>query len=260
MRVPRAGAAALFLLLLSCSSVAPARAEQGEEEEPFTPEEYAAAVQKTISGCTVHALMGPAETPLPIAVSNFLLDHPDLSAFVVYRHKIAPYMIEMLGPRRSLADDGDGTRGVVNLLELTDRHRLYYGEGVHRSLFFPDIRATAVIAMELREVSGADGSPRTVTTFLVWVKIKNRFVSGLVKTLRPFLQGTVVGKFSKAFLVADSVGRLMARDPDAVSRDVREFPGLFPEDRAAVLAMIAGLKRPAADASGAAAQRAKNTH
>lgn len=233
-------AAALLLGAASASAAGPAAPE--DRPEPFTPAEYAAAIQATVSSFTVQAVLGPAETPLPLAVSNFLLDHPDMSAFVVNREKIAPYRIEMLGARRSLADDGDGTRGVVSLIERSDRHRLYYGEGVHRSRFFPAIRASAVISLDLTGAGGADSRPASITTFHVWVRIQNRFVSGLVKTLRPFLRGTVVGKFSKALSVADSVGRLMARDPDAVAADVRAFPGLFPEDRAEILTMISRLK------------------
>lgn len=237
---------AALALAAACASAA--HAAPGDEDEPFTPAEYAEAVQGVISSCTVSAILGPRETPLPLAASNFLLDHPDLSAFIVNRRGIAPYRIEMLGPRRSLADDGDGTRGIVTLVEATRQHRLYYGEGVHSSRFFPDIRATAVIAMELSEKAGADGKPVTVTTFLVWVKLRSRFVSRVVKALRPFLQGTVVRKFSKAFAVADQVGRLMAKDPAKVAEDVRQFPSLLVEDRAALLAIMAGLSAPPAPA------------
>ena len=248
---PRRRASALFLIVAVLAAVPGAKfIPMDDVEEPFTPAEYAAAIQSTVSGCTVSAVLGPAETPLPLEASNFLLDHPDMSAFIVNRRKIAPYRIEMLGPRRSSADDGEGTRGVVNLIEASGHHRLYYGEGVHHSRLFGDIRATAVIGMDLSEGAGPDSRTRTVTTFHVWVRIKNRFVSRLVKTLRPFLRGTVGGKFSKAFFVADSVGRMMARDPDAIAADVRDFPGLFAEDRAAFLEMIARLRR-AADGSTA---------
>ena len=237
----RRGAAAIGVVLVAAAG--PGFSAADDAEEPFTPVEYAAAVRSTVSGFTVQAVLGPEETPLPLELSNFLLDHPDLSAFIVNRRRIAPYRIEMLGPRRSFADDGEGTRGVVNLISETDRHRLYYGEGIHRSSLFPDIRAAAVISMDLSEATGRGAGARTITTFHVWVRMKNRFVSGVVKTLRPFLQGAVVRKFSKAFTVADSVGRLMARDPDGVVEDVRAFPGLFAEDRAALLGMIARLKR-----------------
>jgi hypothetical protein len=212
--------------------------------EPFTPGEFAAAVRDTVEGRTVHATVGPAQTPLPLALSDFLLDHPDLSAFIVNRRKIAPYHIVMQGPRRTLADDGEGTVGVVNLLAATAERRLYYGEGVHHSRVFPDIHATAVIVMRLKERLDANGRPETVTTFDVFVRMRSRFAATLVKTLRPFLQKTVVGKFSKAFFVADKVGRLIAQDPDGVLADADAFPVLFDEDRAALRRMIAQLQSP----------------
>lgn len=243
-------------VLLATALSAPALAARPEPpEDPFTPAEYAVAIQRTVADCTVHAELGPAQTPLPLALSNFLLDHPDMSAFIVNREKIAPYRIEMRGPRRSLADDGDGTSGLVNLLERTDNRRLYYGEGVHKSLFFPDIRATAVIIMRLREVPGKEARPQTITTFEVYVRMRSRFVSRLVKTLRPFLQKTVIGKFSKAFFVADQVGRLIARDPEAVAADARAFPLLASEDRAELLAMITGLKTPPLPPTASAPKR-----
>lgn len=212
-------------------------------DEPFTPAEYAAAVRATIEGRTVHETIGPSLTPLPLGLSDFLLDHPDLSAFIVRRRGIAPYRITMLGPRRTLADDGEGTTGIVDLLQSSPRRRLYYGEGVHHSRFFPDIRASAVIVMELREEPEPDGRPATVSTFEVFVRMRSRFVSGVIKTLRPFVQRTVIGKFSKAFLVADTVGRLMAADPDGVAADAGAFPAMLAEDRDEFLARIAGLKR-----------------
>jgi hypothetical protein len=199
-------------------------------------------VRRTTSDCTVSELVGPSDVPLPLDLSNALLDQPDLAAFIVRRRHIAPYRIEMQGPRRSLADDGDGTSGIVSLLERGERRRLYYGEGEHRSRVWPTIRASAVITMDLDERAGADGRPVTRTTFLVCVRMRNRFVSGMVRLLRPFVQKTVIGKFTKAFFVADRVGRLMAQDPGGVAEDIAAFPALSDEDNAAFRARVARLK------------------
>ena len=227
----------VFMAAVSASAQAP----EAAVIDPFTPAEFASAIRQTKEGFTVRAVVGPALTPLPLALSNFLLDHPDLAAFIINRRGIAPYRIAMQGPRRSLADDGDGTIGLINLISRTETRRVYYGEGEHRSYFFPTIVASAVIVMDLREETGPDGRARTVSTFEVFVRMRSRFVAGVVKTLRPFLQKTIVGKFSKAFFVADAVGHAMANDPAAVASDIREFPPVFAEDRAALLEMIARL-------------------
>jgi hypothetical protein len=237
---------AVLFCSLSLISIGAAAAPTTEAPvlDPFTPAEFAAAVRQTTAGFTVRAVVGPARTPLPLAVSNFLLDRPDLAAFIVDRRRIAPYRIAMLGPRRSLADDGEGTVGIINLISKTDHRRVYYGEGEHRSRFLPAILASAVIVMDLSEETRPDGRLRTISTFEVFVRMNSRFVAGVVKTLRPFLQKTVVGKFSKAFFVADAVGQAMARDPASVGGDVRAFAPMFDEDRAALLEMIARLPPP----------------
>ena len=236
--------AALGALALAVRARAAGAPDFDASNEPFTPKEFAAEVARTTSDCTVSQLVGPSDVPLPLDLSNDLLDHPDLSAFIVRRRKIAPYQIEMRGPRRSRADDGEGTSGIVNLLERTDTHRLYYGEGEHRSGLFPVILASAVITMDLEERKGADGRPVTRTSFLVCVRMRSRFVSGMVKVLRPFVQKTVIGKFTKAFFVADRVGNLMASDPAGFSADIGAFPAFSDEDLAALRARVARLPPP----------------
>jgi hypothetical protein len=147
----------------------------------------------------------------------------------------------MQGPRRSSADDGDGTVGVVDLVERSDQHRVYFGQGVHHSAVFPDIHATAVIIMDLVEHVPSGEKTSTSTRFDVCVRMNNFLISGLVKSLRPFLKKTIIGKFSKAFFVADQVGRLIAKDPKSVSQDAADFPRLSSEDRSQFLSLISKL-------------------
>jgi hypothetical protein len=206
--------------------------------------EYGPLVKRVAEKYTVRSVVGPTDTPLPLELANFLLDRPDLAAFIVKRRGIAPYRIEMTGPRRSTVDDGDGTSGVVNLVSRQETERLYYGEGEHNSRVFPTLRAASVISLALEPLQGADCRPFTRTSFRVYVRMRSRVVSGLVKALRPFLRETIIRKFSKAFLVADQVGRLMARDPAGVAADAKAFGALSPADRDALDAMMARLAAP----------------
>ncbi|MDX6769687.1 MAG: hypothetical protein SF051_09160 [Elusimicrobiota bacterium] len=244
------------LLLAAAVSCAPLAARAGEPEEWPPPHQlkpdaesslaFSALVRRVVERPTVRSLVGPSETPLPLDLANFLLDRPDLAAYIVKKRGIAPYRIEMLGPRRSSADDGDGTSGIVNLVSREETARLYYGEGAHNGALFPTLRANAVIALTLEPRQGPDCRRYTRTSFRVYVRLKSRVVSGLVKLLRPFVRDTVVRKFTKAFLVADQVGRLMQQDPAGVSEDALAYGGLSAADRASLAALLAGLARPPA--------------
>ncbi len=190
-------------------------------------------------GRSVYQRVGPIETPLPREMADFLLDHPDLAATIVREHGIAPYRIEMRGPRQSWADDGDGTVGLITEVSNGAGRRVYYGDGTHRSRYFPDIRAEAVIVMEMRAVPRPGCSDRVRSTFEVYVKLRNPILAKMVSLL-PFVQRTVARKFSKAFLVADQVGRLLAKTPQAVVWDVKDY-GLPEAEENRALALIGAL-------------------
>lgn len=227
-------------LLCLAWALAPLRAEEPAPD----PDRYADRMRAVTTGATVRSSLGPTDTPLTLALSNFLLDHPDFSARIVRERGIAPYRIEMRGPRRTLADDGDGTTGLVTLVAVDGNDRVYYGEGEHRSLLFPAIRASAVIALRLEPVTGADCRQHVKTTFDVSVRLHSRFVAGVVKTLRPFLQRTIIRKFSNAFMVADQVGHMMAKTPAALADDIRSAPELDRATRQEAIRLLTHMGDP----------------
>jgi len=214
-------ALALFLIL-------PARAE----------EPGAAAVAQTRERHTVRSSVGPTDIPLSLELSNFLMDHPDFTASIVNKRKIAPYTVTMRGPRSFWADDGYGTQGLITLMEHKENYRLYYGEGSHKGRLFPLLRAAGVIVMKMEAQTGKDCRPSTKASFSVFVHVKNRFVAGVLTLLRPFLQKTIDGKFRKAFSAAERIGRLLEKDPQTLNEDVRASRLLSSKERASLLKLI----------------------
>lgn len=225
-----AAAAAIFLALASPAA--------GASVLPEGLEGHADAAKQTVERRTVSGSVGPIETPLTLEAAAFLLDHPDLSAWLVRRRKIAPYVIEMRGPGRSWADDGDGTTGFIDLVYRRPERRVYYTEGTHVSALFPDIRASAVIVMDISPVAREGCRGHVVTSFDVYVKLRSGFLSAMVKTLRPFIRGLIVRKFTRAFSVADQVGVLLAKDPEGIGREMLSFPGWSAEERASAQALL----------------------
>jgi hypothetical protein len=234
-------------LIAACAALGAGWARAGTLPPPERLGAYARPMRQTVERATVRQTVGPIETPLSLEVSAFLLDHPDMSAWLVRRHKLAPYVIEMRGPGRSWADDGDGTTGFIDLADRGPNARAYYTEGTHHSAVFPDIRASAVILMELAPVTRPGCREHVISSFDVSVKMRSAFVSGMVKALRPFIRRLIVRKFTRAFSVAQQVGVLLAKEPDATREELLSFPALTAEDRAAADKLLSSLQpEPAA--------------
>lgn len=221
-------AAALALLLARAAAASPL---------PDALDAHQDAARRTVEKRTVGGVVGPTETPLSFAASEFLLDHPDLSAWLVRRRKIAPYVIEMRGPGRSWADDGDGTTGFIDLVYRSPEKRVYYTEGTHVSALFPDVRASAVIVLDMKPVPREGCREHVESSFDVSVKLRSGFLSTMVKVLKPFIRGLIVRKFSRAFAVADQVGVLLAKDPAGVGAEMLAFPGLSDAERESLKAL-----------------------
>src|SRR5262245_45421442 len=110
---------------------------------------YADRVKDIVRTPSVVSPLGPVDTPLPLDLANFLLDHPDIAAFVIHRRRIAPYRVVMTGPGEARADDGEGTKGLIALVERDDRARTYFGDGMTQRLHLPPIHATAAVFMKI---------------------------------------------------------------------------------------------------------------
>lgn len=232
-------AVAVFLALAPVRAVEPPPLDRLEA--------HAEQARRTVERRTLSQSVGPIETPLSLEAASFLLDHPDLSAWLVRRRGIAPYVIDMRGPGRSWADDGDGTTGFIDLVHKSGGRRVYYTEGTHVSAVFPDIRAAALVVMDI-EGARREGCPEhVVSSFHVYFKLRSGFLSTMVKALRPFVKGLIIKKFTRAFSVAHQVGVLLAKDPDGVGREMLSYPRLTDADRAALRALLAA-RAPAAQA------------
>jgi hypothetical protein len=203
---------------------------------------YAALVAQTTAAYTVSAQVGPIETPLAPDWARFLLDRLDLAASIARARRIAPYEITRTAPGTYLADDHDGTKAVLAVVEAGERSRVFYAEGTQKFRMLPSVRAAAVILMSQEPVDqpGCPGHVRT--TFTVYARLRSRLLGAVVKALRPLLRDAIARKFSRAFLVAHKVGLLLAEDPAPVAAELLRSPLLSPPERAAAERLAASLK------------------
>jgi hypothetical protein len=236
--------AAVLVIAIVCAATTGVKA--GGADNPNAKDDssaYAQRIRAVVEGATVVSTIGPFEIPLDEGLANFLLDHPDLSAWLLRQRNIAPYIIKMRGPRQSWAEDGAGTLGLETLVKREDHSRIYYGTGLHHGKVFPDIHATAVIIMKMEPISRQSCSPHIQSSFIVYVRLRNPVLAALVKTLLPFVRGTVDRTFYKAFLAARELGRQVAVDPKEISGVTQSFTTLSGRDRTTFSDLIAALPK-----------------
>jgi hypothetical protein len=167
---------------------------------------------------------------------------------LIRRLKLGRYQSEARGPDRFWADDGEGTKGIVELVYEDSASRIYFLEGTHESRLLPHVTGKAVVFLRMNVIGDPNRNEAMDSTLVAYTKLDNRFLSGLVSLLHPLVAGIVTSRVQKGVETVDRLGMAMKRDPQRVLSEAEKPPSL-PEPHVTFLKRVLG-DRPGTSKSG----------
>lgn len=191
-------------------------------------------LQPIVQSHTTESKVGPIRTALSESMYRHLLDHPPFTASLIRRLNLGRYESEMRGPGIFWGDDGDGTKGIVQLVYEDLDSRMYYLEGSHESRLLPHVTGKAVVFLRIGVTRDANGNEATDSTLVAYTKLDNRVLSGLVSLLHPLVSRIVTSRLQKGVETVNRLGVAMRQDPQRVLSEAARPPSL-PEAQAAFL-------------------------
>jgi hypothetical protein len=192
--------------------------------------EWACRLQPIIHDYTTASTVGPVRVALSESVYRYLLDRPPLAATLIRRLGFGLYASEFRGPRRFWGDDGEGTKGIVELVYEDATSRMYFLEGTHKGRLLPHISGKAVVFLRMDVVRDQDSREMMDSTLVAYTKLDNRFLSGLVSLLRPLIGEIAGGKLKKGVETVNRLGLAMRQQPGRVLSKTIEPPALLDAD------------------------------
>jgi hypothetical protein len=179
-------------------------------------------IGRVINGHTTRGTIGPLETPVGLELYEYLLDRPVVTAALVERLGIGTYRFVPRGPGEFWVEDGDGTEGLVTLIQQHADTRIYYIEGNHHGHIWSTVHATAVVFMKLEPTPA---KAATVSTSLVsYARLDDKLFRGLVWLLRPLLEDAITRKLTRGFEATYLLGQRIAEDPARILQEVPTLP------------------------------------
>jgi hypothetical protein len=205
---------------------------------------WACRLYAIVDNYTTVSKVGPIRVGLSESLYRQLLDRPPLAAVLINRLDIGLYKSEARGPGRFWGDDGEGTKGIVQLVYQDRTSRIYYLEGSHDSRFLPNIAGKAVVFLRMDSVKDADGIEAVDSTMASYTKLDNRILSGLASLLRPLIRDIVTRKLSKGVKTVNRLSVLMRQQPDRVLFEAMDPPALPNDDVAFLKQALESLSHP----------------
>ncbi|MBS0151190.1 MAG: hypothetical protein JSR31_09620 [Nitrospira sp.] len=203
------------------------------------PSNWTCKLQTIIKSHTTVTRVGPIRVAMSEPLYRYLLGEPPFAATLIRRLGLAPYHSQAWGERRFWGDDGEGTRGFVQLVYADEESRIYLLDGSHDSRLLPHITGKAVVFLRMAVVRDQQGNEDMDSTIVAYTKLDNRFFSGLVSFLHPLIRGMVTSKLQKGVETVHRLGLVMRQQPSRVLREAEQPPPL-PEQHLLYLRAVLG--------------------
>ena len=177
---------------------------------------WACRLQSIIQNNSIESKLGPIRTALSGTLYRYLLDHPPFTAAMIRRLNLGLYHSEDRGLGRFWGDDGEGSKGIVELVYEDPVSRIYFLEGTHESRLLPHVTGKAVVFLRIGVVQDENSNETTVSTLVAYTRLDNLFLSGLASLLHPLVSRIVTSRLQKAVATVDRLGMVMREDPQRV--------------------------------------------
>ncbi|MDH4083969.1 MAG: hypothetical protein OEV99_10510 [Nitrospira sp.] len=183
-------------------------------------------LQPIVQGHTTESKIGPIRAALSESMYQHLLDHPPFTAALIRRLHLGRYESEVRGPGRFWGDDGEGTKGIVQLVYEDLDSRIYYLEGSHESRLLPHVTGKAVIFLRTGVVREPHSHEAIDSTLVAYTKLDNWFLAGVVSFLHPLVAKIVTSRLQKGVETVNRLGVAMRQDPQWVLSEAAKPPSL----------------------------------
>lgn len=183
---------------------------------------------------TLYRELPPAVIEGNQAQYDFLMDHLDLTTFVVRKLDLGQQVLREAEANVLEGDDGDGLTGRMSLVYRDPAKRIFLARGRLQGVLFNVSGRAAIVAERVPENGGRQG-----LHLALYVKLDNPLLDVMTHVFSPLLSGAVMRRISK-FLTATSVAsQAIRKDPERIRRILRdadrldartiaEFSALFP--------------------------------
>jgi hypothetical protein len=201
--------------------------------------DWTCALQVIVKSPTTVTRVGPIRVAMSEPLYRYLLGEPPFAATLIRRLGLGSYRSQAWGDRRFWGDDGEGTKGLVQLVYEDAESRIYLLDGSHDSRLLPHITGKAVVFLRMAVMRDQQGNEDMDSNMVVYTKLDNRFLSGLVSFVHPLIRGMVTSKLQKGVETVHRLGVAMRQQPSRVLREAEQPPPL-PEQHLVFLRTVLG--------------------
>jgi hypothetical protein len=183
---------------------------------------YRVRVSKIVSGTSIYRELPALEFDVDPRVYKFFMTHPEAAVSIWQVMKISDFHMRETGPNSYETDDGQGTRGAIDVAFRAPNEVVVLCDGEYKSSLLPtSVKASGVLHVNVEFGQRSDGTNFVRHRAKLFVYFPSQTIETVARLMSPVSNAIIDQNFREVSLFLYMMSTAMTRQPgwvEAVSK------------------------------------------
>jgi hypothetical protein len=205
-------------------------------------EENRQRVQQIVNGTSIYRELPTLQFDIDPRCYKFFMDHPEAAVSIWQVMKISDFKMRETGPDSYETDDGEGTRGVIDVAYRGGSEVVVLCDGAYKSGLLPSpIKASGVLHVNVEFGQRPDGTNFVTHRAQLFVYFPSQTIETVARLMSPLSNAIIDQNFREVSLFLYMMSTAMARQPGWVETVSKRMENVSEERKTQIMLVTVGV-------------------
>jgi hypothetical protein len=206
------------------------------------PEEQRRRVSQIVNGSSIFRDLPTLQFDTDPRVYHFFMDHPEAAVSIWRVMKISDFQMRQTGPGAYETDDGEGTRGRIDVAFRGPNEVVVLCDGEYKSALLPTaVKACGVLHISVEFGERPDGTTFATHRARLFVYFPSQTIETVARLMSPVSNAIIDQNFREVSMFLHMMSTAMSRQPGWVEAVSKRMENVSDERRTEIMLVTVGV-------------------
>ncbi len=204
--------------------------------------EHRQRVLQVVNGTSIYRELPTLQFDIDPRCYKFFMDHPEAAVSIWRVMKISDFKMRETGPDSFETDDGEGTRGVIDVAYRGGNEVVVLCDGAYKSSLLPTaVKASGVLHVNVEFGQRPDGTHFVTHRARLFVYFPSQTIETVARIMSPVSNAIIDQNFREVSLFLYMMSTAMARQPGWVEAVSKRMENVSEERKTQIMLVTVGV-------------------
>jgi hypothetical protein len=205
-------------------------------------DEHRRRVSQIVSGTSIYRELPTLQFDVDPRAYRFFMDHPEAAVSIWQVMKISDFKMRQVGSETYETDDGEGTRGQIDVAFRAPNEAVVLCDGAYKSALLPTaVKASGVLHVNVEFGQRPDGSSFVTHRARLFIYFPSQTVETVARIMSPVSNAIIDQNFREVSLFLYMMSTAMTRQPGWVEAVSKRMENVSEERRTQIMVVTVGV-------------------